>query len=147
MLVAWSSEEKTQDPVAFETSDRCHGCGMMITPFPGPKGQAFEGKNKQKTTFCSTMDMVVWYLQSKNQSNIFEMYVHDMSKTPWKKPDDSYLVPARDAYYVIGSDMGGAMGSTLASFSSEILAERFVKKHGGTVSNFENLSLKRLKNH
>lgn len=146
----WSSAEDvdtTQDPVTFESSDRCHACGMMITPFPGPKGQAFEGQKKEKRTFCSTMDLMVWYLKSKNKPKIFEMYVHDMSKTPWKKPKDSHLIPAREAYFVIGSNMNGAMGPTLASFSSSKLANSFIKKHGGTMSDFENLTLKQVSGH
>ncbi|MCP3673798.1 MAG: nitrous oxide reductase accessory protein NosL [Gammaproteobacteria bacterium] len=139
--------ETPQEPVAFEQSDRCHACGMMITPFPGPKGQAFEGQKKQKRTFCSTMDLMVWYLKSKNKPEIFEMFVHDMSKVPWKKPKDSHLIPAREAYYVIGSNMNGAMGPTLASFLSKEQADNFIKKHGGTISDFENLTIKGLRGH
>ena len=29
-------------PVAFHASDECHVCGMAISDFPGPKGEAVE---------------------------------------------------------------------------------------------------------
>ncbi|WP_253264449.1 nitrous oxide reductase accessory protein NosL [Aeromonas media] len=34
------SNPHVYDPVAFHSGDECHICGMAITGFPGPKGEA-----------------------------------------------------------------------------------------------------------
>ncbi len=132
------------DPVAFETSDECHVCGMVITRFGGPKGQVYETRSKQTKKFCSTTELIFWYLQPENKSNVAELYVHNMANTSWDKPDDSQLIAARDAIFVINSDMHGSMGKTLASFLSANDAGLFVKEHGGQVVTFNALSLELL---
>jgi copper chaperone NosL len=129
------------DPIAFETSDECHVCGMAITRFGGPKGQVFETRSKQIKKFCSTTELIFWYLQPENKSNVAEIYVHNMANTSWKKPDDTQLIAARDAFFVINSNMRGSMGKTLASFLSANDAAAFNRKHGGQVVTFNALSL------
>jgi len=129
------------DPVAFESSDECHVCGMVITRFNGPKGQVFETRSNQMRKFCSTTELIFWYLQPENKNNVAEIYVHDMSKTSWNKPDDTHLILARDAFFVINSDMQGSMGKTLVSFLSTRDAAIFTKEHGGQVITFNALSL------
>ncbi|MCP3675244.1 MAG: hypothetical protein GY829_12335, partial [Gammaproteobacteria bacterium] len=119
----------------------CHVCGMVISRFPGPKGQAFETRTEQMRKFCSTMEMMIWYLQPENQSNVSKIYVHDMALSPWDKPDDDYLIDAKDAVYVLGSDMPASMGASLGTFSSEAAAQNFIKQHGGEIILFKELSL------
>jgi len=36
-------QKQNLGPVAFHSSDECHVCGMIITDFPGPKGEAVDG--------------------------------------------------------------------------------------------------------
>lgn len=129
------------DPVAFESSDECHVCGMVISQFVGPKGQAFESRNNQVQKFCSTMELFIWYLQPENKPNITDIYVHDMSQTPWDKPDDAHLISARDAYFVINSNLQGSMGKTLASFLIQKDAIDFASKHNGEVITFNEITL------
>jgi len=126
-------------PVDFEDSDSCHLCGMMITAYPGPKGQALEKEVKQVRKFCATSDMIQWYLKAADRDKITEMYVHDMSKTPWNNPDDSHLIPVENAYFVIGSKKNGSMGPTLATISELELANDFVSEYGGRVLLFDQL--------
>ena len=146
LFACGASEEARvkHDPVAFETSDECHVCGMAITRFEGPKGQAYETRSKQIKKFCSTNELIFWYLQPENKNNVAELYVHDMTKTSWEKPEDSQLIAARDAFFVINSDMHGSMGQTLASFLSANDAALFSKNHGGQVVTFNALSLELL---
>ncbi len=136
--------EQKLGPVAFENADECHVCGMIITKFPGPKGQARDSRNPNFKKFCSTKEMLIWYLQPENTHNVKEMYVHDMAKTPWESPKDEHLISARDAFYVIGSDLKGSMGDTLATFLSSTAAGEFVNKHGGEVIVFNGLTLELL---
>ncbi|WP_196140993.1 nitrous oxide reductase accessory protein NosL [Aliikangiella sp. G2MR2-5] len=150
LLSACGQSDKTPaklDPVAFEKSDECHVCGMVISRFEGPKGQAFDKRSKQAKKFCSTKELIFWYLQPENQHNVIEMYVHDMAKTPWNSPDDEHLISARDAFYVLGSDLKGSMGGTLATFISVNDAAKFSKEHGGEVVTFNGLTLEVLAKH
>ena len=126
-------------PVDFEDSDSCHLCGMMITAYPGPKGQSYEADVNQVRKFCSTSDMILWFLKSTDRNNIIEMYVHDINLSPWNNPDDKHLILAKKAYFVIGSKKNGSMGPTLATFSQQGPAQDFASEYGGKVLIFDKL--------
>ena len=125
---------QTLEPVAFHASDECHVCGMVIADFPGPKGQAVAKNGVKK--FCSTAEMLGWWLQPENRHLDAKLYVHDMGRSVWEHPDDEHLIDATGAYYVIGTSLKGAMGASLASFASEQQAQQLAAKHGGRVLRF-----------
>ncbi|MDM8347929.1 nitrous oxide reductase accessory protein NosL [Pseudomonas sp. sp1636] len=133
------SEEVKQslDPVAFHDSDECHVCGMILADFPGPKGQAVEKGGVKK--FCSTAEMLGWWLQPENRLLDAKLYVHDMGRNVWEHPDDSHLIDATSAYYVVGTSLKVAMGAPLAPFANEQTAQRFAEEHGGRVLRFDDL--------
>lgn len=132
------------DPVHFDSGDECHVCGMLISRFPGPKGEAITEKAQHVRKFCSTRDMFSWMLQPENINRDHTLYVHDMAQTDWQSPDDTALIDARDAFYVVGSDQSGAMGPTLASFAAETDADRFMMEHGGQVLAYSEITLEHL---
>jgi len=131
-------------PVHIESSDECHVCGMAITRFPGPKGEVITEKEQAVHKFCSTRDMFSWVLQPENVNRSHTLYVHDMSQTEWDSPDDTALIDARSAFYVVGSERQGAMGPTLASFSTESAAHGFMMEHGGEVLRYDAITLEHL---
>lgn len=144
--LAACSQEKAPvslDPVAFHQGDECHVCGMVIDEWPGPKAEIIDGKNGEVKRFCSTTDMLTWYLQPENKHFQGAVYVHDMSKAHWDKPEDQYLIPANTAFYVLGSQKMG-MGATLASFATLAAAERFAQEQGGRVLSFTQITLETL---
>jgi copper chaperone NosL len=116
---------------AFHPGDECHVCGMLIDGFPGPKGEVVERSGIRK--FCSTAEMIGWWLQPENHHDNARLYVHDMGRSPWNAPDDAHLIDARDAFYVVGTRLKGAMGVVLASFSSRESADKLVAEQGGRV--------------
>ncbi len=132
------------DPVHFESGDECHVCGMVITNFPGPKGQAFTEREQHTRKFCSTKDMFAWFLQPENENRDHTLYVHNMAQTDWEHPDDTHLIDAREAFYVAGSERTGAMGPTLASFATQAEAAAFASEHGGDVLAFADITLDHL---
>lgn len=134
-----SPEQATQHAIKYEGGDECHLCGMLIQNFPGPKGQGYFDKKNVK--FCSTRDMMAFYLDEENTHRIESIFVHDMADSHWDKPDDSHLIDGRTAWYVVGSNKTGAMGPTLASFKSQVNAEFFAKEFGGQVLAFNQLTL------
>jgi len=129
--------QQSLEPVAFHDSDECHVCSMIITDFPGPKGQAVEKRGVKK--FCSTAEMLGWWLQPENRLLDAKLYVHDMGRSVWEKPDDGHLIDATSAYYVVGTSLKGAMGASLASFAEEQDAKALAGMHGGRVLRFEEI--------
>ncbi|MGF6487828.1 nitrous oxide reductase accessory protein NosL [Pseudomonas frederiksbergensis] len=122
---------------AFHPSDECHVCGMIIDGFPGPKGEVVERSGIKK--FCSTAEMIGWWLQPENHHGEARLYVHDMGRSPWNAPNDSHLIDAKDAFYVVGTQLKGAMGVVLASFSSQQAAQKLAADQGGRVLRFSEI--------
>ena len=145
LLVTACSDDRQADvanmPVAIHDGDECHVCGMLITNFPGPKGEAYMAGQKQVLKFCSTRDLFAHLLQPEVIPNVREIYVHDMGATDWDHPADNVLIDARKAWYVVDQPLKGAMGPTLASFKDKDAAENFAKKHNGRVLGFEEVTL------
>lgn len=135
------SQQMVQQAVAIESSDECHLCGMIITNFPGPKGQLYSKGINGNMKFCSTRDMFAFILDPENQHNIQQAFVHDMAVTPWGKPNDEIYIDAKTAFYVIGHNKPGAMGPTLASFSKLADAETFATAQGGRVFQFNEIDM------
>lgn len=130
-----------QQAVAIESGDECHLCGMIITNFPGPKGQLYSRSEQGSKKFCSTRDMFAFIVDPENQHNIQQAFVHDMAVTPWDHPDEETYIDAKQAFYVIGHGKKGAMGPTLASFSKREDAEAFTRVEGGQVLTFDEITL------
>ena len=129
----------SESPVAFHPNDECHVCGMVISEFPGPKGQVVERSGVKK--FCSTAEMLGWWLQPENHHDDAKLYVHDMGRSQWDSPNDTHLIDARRAFYVIGTGLKGAMGVVLASFADEAKAQKVAADSGGRVLRFEQIDL------
>jgi copper chaperone NosL len=134
-------KEMLKQAVAIENADECHLCGMIISQFPGPKGELYQKTSEDIAKFCSTRDMFGYLLQPENQRQVQQVFVHDMSKTPWQKTDDQYFIDARTAWFVVDSSKKGAMGKTLASFSLQEDALAFSNEYGGKVYPFDEITI------
>ncbi len=130
-------EEVNYQAQAIHDEDECAVCGMLITRFPGPKGQAIFDHEHVK--FCSTRDMVAFVTDEENSHRISDVFVHDMEKTPWKAPTQDSYIDGRKAWYVTGSNKKGAMGPTFASFANKEAAQNFAQEHGGELQTFSEL--------
>nr|WP_298373974.1 nitrous oxide reductase accessory protein NosL [uncultured Halomonas sp.] len=131
-------------PQPITDGDACHVCGMTITNFPGPKGQAFMKSDPEALKFCSTLELFTFLKQPENETQISHAYVHDVGETSWQEPSDNAYIRAVDAWYVVGHDQPGAMGHTLASFGEQDQAKKFSDEHGGEVIRFEDIDLELL---
>lgn len=136
--------QATLEPIAIEAGDECHVCGMIITRFPGPKGEAFVRHQQTPLKFCSTRDLFAWLLQPESAAIVQAVYVHDMGKTDWDAPKASALIPAESAWYVVGSRRQGSMGPTLASFRERSAAEDFAGAYGGEILAFDEIDIQTL---
>jgi copper chaperone NosL len=116
---------------------------MIIVDFPGAKAQ-IHYKNEKIDTFCSILDMFLFYLQPDRPANIAAMYVNDMGKADWNHPR-GHWVDAKNAFYVYGGDIMGPMGEALVPFSDRKDADAYIKKHGGRVIRFDDVKMDILK--
>tara|TARA_R110001583_G_scaffold6618_2_gene33552 strand:+ start:26621 stop:27118 length:498 start_codon:yes stop_codon:yes gene_type:complete len=139
-----AERQMLKQAVAIESSDECHLCGMLISNFPGPKGEIAQKGAEEVSKFCSTRDLFAYYLQPENKRNVTQLFVHDMSKMPWDEPNDGHFVDAKTAWFVTGSSKRGAMGQTLASFSQKEHAEAFKNEFGGQVYSFDEITIEKL---
>lgn len=147
LLTACSEEQARQappEPVSPDRSATCKVCGMTVVDYPGPKAQLFPKGDKAPDHFCSTRDFFAYLREedSPRPHRIRAMFVQDMAHTDWQKPHqgEDHWIPARNAYYVVGSDRRGAMGPTLASFARRGDAEAFAEAHGGRILRFGDIS-------
>ncbi|NIP82088.1 MAG: nitrous oxide reductase accessory protein NosL [Gemmatimonadetes bacterium] len=146
LLPACAGEEEAAAPPSPQVPDRtasCAVCGMTVVDYPGPKAQLFLKGQSDPEHFCSTRDFFAYLLEedSPQAHRIRAMYVHDMGRTDWNHPheDEEHWVPAKEAFYVVGSDRSGAMGPTLASFAKRADADAFAEDHGGEIRRFSDI--------
>ncbi|HUW27767.1 MAG TPA: nitrous oxide reductase accessory protein NosL [Sulfuriferula sp.] len=112
--------------------------GMLLLDFPGPKAQIHYADG-ETDFFCDTMEMFSLYLKPEQQRRVKAIFTQDMGKANWQAPRGQWI-DARKAYFVIGSDMSGSMGPTLASFARMEDARAFSKTHGGKVLRFDQVT-------
>lgn len=133
--------------VHIENGDECHLCGMIINQFAGPKGEMFEKGKSSVRKFCSINDLFAYMLQPENLHNTVKVYVHDMAIGTWEDTQEKQLIDAKEAWFVSGHKLQGAMGPSLASFKQQADAEAFIVAQGGDLLTFSDITLERLNQH
>lgn len=124
-----------QEPTA-ETA--CALDGMVLKDFPGSKAQVqfVEGKADY---YCDLMELFAMLLAPENKRQVAGVFVQDIGKTDWAKPEGHWIL-AKDALYVVGSKKQGSMGPTFGAFSNAQDAAAFVQKEGGKVLPFDQIT-------
>ena len=130
----------TPIPIAIENGIECDLCGMYINRFPGPKGQLFERGSPMPRHFCSTRDMFAYALQLEHSHRIEHIFVHDVATAAWDQQGDAKYIDAKKAIFVVDHKLKGAMGPTLASFSTASDAQSFITENGGRILSFEHIN-------
>ncbi|MBW2309310.1 MAG: nitrous oxide reductase accessory protein NosL [Deltaproteobacteria bacterium] len=108
--------------------DKCPVCGMFVYKYPDWVGEIIF-KDDSVFFFDGAKDLFKYYFNLKKynpkkiQADIDSMYVTEYY--------DLKLINARDAFYVIGSDVYGPMGNELIPFANEPDAREFMKDHKG----------------
>lgn len=134
-----SKEAGVSQPAEMDRATSCALDGMILMDYPGPKAQ-IHYDNNEVDFFCDTMEMFSIYLRPEQKKRVKAIYTQDMGKTPWDQPTGNWI-DAKSAYYVLGSKKLGAMGPTLASFANMEDAQAFIKKSGGKLLKFEEVTL------
>ena len=121
-------------PVEISEGTACELDGMLLSEYPGPKGQIHFANTPEPAFYCDTMEVLNTLLHPEEVRKIEAVYVQDVGKgkADWDKPV-GHWIDARTAFYVVGSKREGSMGPTLGSFSTREDAEDFAKEYGGKV--------------
>jgi copper chaperone NosL len=132
-------EQASAVPLEITEGSVCSLDGMLLAEFPGPKAQIHYRGVAQPEMFCDTKEMFSAYLMPEQARRVDAMYVQDMGQADWARPR-GHWIDATKAWYVFGSNKHGAMGPTIASFSTEDMAMRFAGHNGGTVHRFDQVT-------
>lgn len=138
ILLATSAQASEQfEPRPIAKSERCPVCGMYPANYPQWHSQIVF-KDGQHSSFDSPIEMFRFvhnpsrYDKRHDAEAIGKIYVTDFEQGGW--------VDARLAYYVTGSSAKGPMGDDLPAFASKDKAAGFVKKFGGEVLTFQQVT-------
>ncbi len=107
---------------------RCTVCGMFVAKYPNWLAQVHYDNLEQTQFFDGVKDMMVFYFNperygGKSRETIRDIYVKDYYSLDW--------LSAKEAFYVVGSDVYGPMGHELIPFAAREAAESFSKDHHG----------------
>lgn len=125
-----SSEAASLAPVEIGMDTSCELDGMLLADYPGPKGQIHYAGEPAPWFYCDTMEVLNTLLLPEQIRKVNAVYVQDMGRTDWDNPQGAWI-DANTALYVMGSKRKGSMGATLATFSQEADALKFIEQWGG----------------
>ena len=113
---------------AVSDNTRCTVCGMFVAKYPNWLAQIHYDELEQAKFFDGVKDMMVFYFNpekygSASRDSIRALFVKDYYSLNW--------LSAKDAFYVVGSDVYGPMGHELIPFATREAAESFSKDHHG----------------
>lgn len=106
---------------------RCPVCGMFVAKYDVWITQ-IRYSDSIVFSFDGVKDMMAYYhnpaaYNGQDQAKISEIWVKDYYSLKW--------LDARQAFFVVGSDVHGPMGHELIPFSSKTAAESFLTDHHG----------------
>lgn len=142
LLTACEKTQVDEMPAAQTLTREANGyyCLMTVVNHSGPKGQIHLTDKPQALWFTSVRDTIAFTLSPEEPKNIAAIYVNDMSDADWDNPGADNWIDARDAWYVIGSEVSGGMGAPEAvPFSTKEKAALFAMKKGGDVHSFSSI--------
>lgn len=115
-------------------------CNMIVVDHLGPKGQVLISGRDEPIWFTSVRDTIVFTLLPEEPKNIVAIYVNDMGRASWDRPEPNTWTDGRKAWYVVGSDKVGGMGAPEAvPFAQQSDANDFAGRHGGHVVSFDDV--------
>lgn len=118
-----------------------HYCGMLLADHEGPKGQIHLASRDGPIWFSSVRDTIAFLRLPEEAKDVVGVYVNDMGKAQqWDQPEAGTWVDAREAWFIVDSDMRGGMGANEAvPFATASGAESFRAKHGGTLARLDDI--------
>jgi copper chaperone NosL len=133
-----TSDIQALTPVEIGAATTCVLDGMLLTDYPGPKAQIFYAGAIEPEFMCDTVEMFNTLLRPEQMRKVVAVYVQDMGKADWDQPRGNWM-DASVGFYVLGGKRHGSMGPTIASFSQESDAQKFLAQWGGKVVRYSDI--------
>lgn len=124
-LIQTKSSVTSPTQIEVPKEAKCPVCGMFVEKYP--KWSALVMIEGKIFYFDGVKDMMKYYIFDSN-------FPYDREKIEEMAVTNFYTlsaIPAKEAFYVIGSDVYGPMGNELIPFTSKKEAENFMKDHKG----------------
>jgi len=118
-----TAHEHTKEAITVPPKSKCPVCGMFVTKYP--KWVSIIKIEKNTHYFDGVKDMMKYYIFDAD-------FPYDRSKITEIKVTDFYTlqeINAKEAFYILGSDVFGPMGDELIPFETEEGAKNFMKDH------------------
>ena len=128
LLIIGTGLAETKDPLQPAKKDKCPVCGMFVYKYPDWLAEIIF-KDGSVDFFDGAKDLFKYYFNlgkyspGKNKRDIAAIYVMEYY--------DMQLIDARQAFFVLGSDVYGPMGHELIPFKTEEDARAFMFDHKG----------------
>jgi nitrous oxide reductase accessory protein NosL len=110
---------KLYPKIEVTKKDKCPVCGMFLYKYP--RWVSRIEYNDKNVSFDGIKDMMKYYFEHKHNIKVILVQEYYSQKT----------MNAKDAYFVLGSDIYGPMGNELIAFRDEKSAIRFSLDHRG----------------
>jgi copper chaperone NosL len=139
LLAACDEEKAVPPPQELSADDISHYDRMLVVDHAGPKAQIILESRDEPVWFSSVRDAFAFHLLPEEPRDISAIYVTDMGRAQsWENPGPGAWIEAREASYVIGSEMRGGMGAEEpVPFGERAAAEAFAAEHGGEIVGFD----------
>ncbi len=119
------AQQKGGAALHVPTGAKCPVCGMFVSKYP--KWAAVMEISGKAYYFDGVKDMMKYYIFDGD-------FPYERDAIEQMKVTDYYTleaINAKEAFYVIGSDIYGPMGNELIPFASEKSAKNFLNEHKG----------------
>ena len=123
LMAKETAHKHTKEAINVPPKSKCPVCGMFVTKYP--KWVSIIKVEKKIDYFDGVKDMMKYYIFDTD-------FPYDRSKITEIKVTDFYTlqeINAKEAFYILGSDIFGPMGDELIPFETEEGAKNFMKDH------------------
>jgi nitrous oxide reductase accessory protein NosL len=126
--------DKIEGSVKVTKDEKCPVCGMFTYKYPRWAAQIFftHTKHEHHYSFDGVKDMMKFYFDAMEWGDYKEFNKDNITKMLVTDYYSQKAIDARNAYFVIGSDIYGPMGNELIPFENEVDAKSFYMDHRGT---------------
>jgi nitrous oxide reductase accessory protein NosL len=120
--------------VTVHEDEKCPVCGMFVYKYPRWATQIFykHGDHEHHLSFDGVKDMMKFYFNNKKWGKYDYAKRKDITKILVTDYYSQTAIDARDAYFVLGSNIYGPMGNELIPFKNKQDATNFKLDHKGT---------------
>ncbi len=120
---------KSGDAIEIKKDDKCPVCGMFVYKYPKWVAQIYYGDTHY--SFDGVKDMMKFYFDPKKWGKYENLKNKDITKILVTDYYSQKVIDAKEAFFVIGSDLLGPMGNELIPFAQESDAKTFSNDHNG----------------